>query len=130
MDNKVNDLHYAVNFESHVKTKIIFLLSKTFFFINQLFFILGKVFSWVLRIKLPWHFFAKADTKKHSYASAKPSAFDDCRGEFQMLLDHIIDWWHCTTLIYVWKNLASTFNYLPTRSLSNSKLYSKHWSNV
>ena len=24
-------------------------------------------------------FFAEADTKKYSYASGKPSAFDDCR---------------------------------------------------
>ena len=39
MDNKVNDLCYAVKFENHKKNKIIFLLSKTF-----LFFIIGKVF--------------------------------------------------------------------------------------
>ena len=31
------------------------------------------------------NFFAEADTKKHRYASAKASAFADCRGEFRML---------------------------------------------
>ena len=30
-------------------------------------------------------FFAKADTKKRRYASAKASAFADCRGEFRTL---------------------------------------------
>ena len=46
MDNKVNDLRYAVKFENHVKNKNIFLLSKTFlFFLNQSLFILGKVLT-------------------------------------------------------------------------------------
>ena len=31
-------------------------------------------------------FFAEAYTEKHRHASAKPSAFADCQGEFQPLL--------------------------------------------
>ena len=68
MDNKVNGLCHEIKFEICVKNIIIIII-----FI-------------IITIHLPQHFFfAKADTKKHRYASAKASAFPDCQGEFQML---------------------------------------------
>ena len=72
VDNKVNDLRYAVKFENHVKNKNIFLLSKTFLFFKSISF-----YSWK-SINCLSIFFAEADTKKHRYASAKALAFANC----------------------------------------------------
>ena len=60
VDNTVNGLRHEIKFEIRVKNMIII-------------------------IQLPRHFFAEADTKKRRYASAKASAFADCRGEFRTL---------------------------------------------
>ena len=43
MDNKVNDLRYAVKFENHVKNKNNFFIKQNIFF-KPIFFILRKVF--------------------------------------------------------------------------------------
>ena len=45
MDNKVNDLHYAVKFENREKQKYFFIKQNISFFLNQSLFILGKVLT-------------------------------------------------------------------------------------
>ena len=85
MNNTVSDLCHEIKSEYCVKNKITFLSSKTF-----LFFFKHKYipFSWkgiflgFLRIQLPRHFFAEADTTKHRYASTKALAFAHCQGKF------------------------------------------------
>ena len=92
MDKKGNDLRYAVKFENHVKNKNNFFIKQNIScYLNH------------LRIQLPQHFFAEADTKKHRYALAKASAFADCQGQFRMLLHAIIS-----------RNIAYTQNYIAT----------------
>ena len=44
MDNKVNDLCYAVKFENHGENKNNFFIKHNIFFFKPIFFILGKVF--------------------------------------------------------------------------------------
>ena len=63
--------------------KIPFLLSKAFLFFKQKYIF---SYSWLEKyfFKISKNF-AEADTKKHGYASAKPSALADCRGEFRTL---------------------------------------------
>ena len=90
MDNKVSDLRYAVKFENYVKKKNKFFIKQNICFWTNFFFCSWKsIFLWVLRFKLPQHFFAEADTKKHRYVSTKTSAFAHCGGEFRTLLPRI-----------------------------------------
>ena len=63
----------VMTFENSVK-------NKNTFFIKQDISFLKKKKKNCLGI-----FFAEADSKKHRYASAEPSAFADCRGEFRTL---------------------------------------------
>ena len=44
MDNKVNDLCYAVKFENHIKNKKRFIKQNISFLENQFFFICGNIF--------------------------------------------------------------------------------------
>ena len=77
VDNTVNDLRYEIKFENCVKDKNNFFIKRNIAFLSwtKIYFILGDIF-------LLWdpqefnyisNFFAKADTKKHKYASAKTS---------------------------------------------------------
>ena len=90
VDNTVNGQLHEIKFENRVKNK------KKFFIKHDISLFLKQkdkfCYSWkstvlrFLRIQLRRRvFFAEADTKKQRHASAKPSAFTDCRGEFRML---------------------------------------------
>ena len=56
-------------------------VSKTFLFLKNknFFWFMEKYFFKIPKNSFASDFFAEADTKKYSYASGKPSAFDDCR---------------------------------------------------
>ena len=87
MDITGNDLHRE-SLKIVQKIEVLFFIKQDIYFLkknkNVYFFILGKV-----PFKIPKNSFAEADTIKHKYASAKPSAFVDYRGEFRTL--------HCGT---------------------------------
>ena len=63
----------VMTFENSVKNKNTFFIKQDISFLKK-----TKIIAWAF-------FFAEADSKKHRYASAEPSAFADCRGEFRTL---------------------------------------------
>ena len=71
VDNKVDDLHYEIKFE----TKITFSSCETLLFSwTKIYFILGEIFFYnSYEFDYLSIFFAEADNKKHRYASAKAS---------------------------------------------------------
>ena len=75
--NKNTFFYYAKHFFFFFKQKYIYfsLLENKFFKIPKNLIALA-------------FFFSEVDTKKHRYASAKPSAFADCRGSFRTLKVH------------------------------------------
>ena len=85
VDNIVNDFRYEIKFENSVRDKNKFCIKRKIFFFKQkyIFLCLETYFFKISKnLTASAFFFAKADTKKHRYASAKASAFADCRGEF------------------------------------------------
>ena len=72
VDNKVDDLHYEIKFE----TKITFSSCETLlFFLEQKFILFSEKYFFTIPTNLitSAFFFAEADNKKHRYASAKAS---------------------------------------------------------
>ena len=83
VDNTVNDLNHEIKFQRRVKTKITFLLNKTFIssFKQKKNLILEKYFFKIPKNSIAsifFIFFAEADTKKYGSVSAKALAFADC----------------------------------------------------
>ena len=80
----------TVNVEIVWKTKITFLLSRTFLsFLKQKYILFLVTYFFKILIKhliALVFFFAEADTKKHRYVLAKAFAFANCQGKFRMLL--------------------------------------------
>ena len=90
VDNTVNDLNHEIKFQRRVKTKITFLLSKTFIssFKQKKILILEKYFFKIPKNSIAsvfFIFFTEVDAKKYGFVSAKALAFADCWGEFWTL---------------------------------------------
>ena len=81
------------------KTKITFLLSKTFifFFQQKIYFVLGNVLK-IPKDLIASEFFCWANTEKHRYTSTKASGFVDCGSKFRALYLKFVDrldyYWH------------------------------------
>ena len=85
MDNRVNNLHCEIKFENRVKDKndfFIKLIVSFLFFKQKYILFLETYFFNIPKNLIALTFFLLRQILKNRYASAKASAFADCRGEF------------------------------------------------
>ena len=108
------------------KTKITFLLSKTFtfFFQQKIYFVLRNVLK-IPKDLIVLAFFYWGNTEKHKYASARASGFVDCGGKFRALYLKFLD-----SLGYYWhrkKAAAFDINFASKLAKDNSVLLLIKW---
>ena len=83
VDKTVNDLRYEIKFENHVKDKNNFFIKRNISFFKQKYIsYLETYFCRVPENLIALVFFLLRQVLKNRYASAKASAFVDCRSEF------------------------------------------------